>query len=85
MVQIGRAESPSSRDQAQMDREVAEMEHSRITSNSTASSSSDLEVGAPRVGPSDFELLKVVGQGAFGKVRSCLLVYTTSGAMYFLS
>ena len=63
------AEVPSaSQSQAQMQREEAEREHSRMTSNSTASSSVDVAVGPPKVGPSDFELLKVVGQGAFGKV-----------------
>ena len=52
------------------------MRHSRVVSNSTATSSqNDAAIAgstpiakAVKVGPTDFELLRVVGQGAFGKV-----------------
>ena len=57
------------------------MQQCRLVSNSTASSSQESlakaetangEARGPatpaRVGPNDFELLRVVGQGAFGKV-----------------
>jgi hypothetical protein len=33
-----------------------------------------------RLGPSDFELLRVVGQGAFGKVISCFIIQTISAS-----
>lgn len=55
--------------QAQIESEEAEMQHSRVVSNSKASCSREGQTRTPpRVVPSDFELLKVVGQGSFGKV-----------------
>jgi hypothetical protein len=35
-------------------------------------SSSSTDQSAAKLGPQDFEILKVVGQGAFGKVRDWL-------------
>lgn len=53
------------------------MRQSRVISNSGASSSQQAgdsgaapgQCKAPRVTPNDFELLRVVGQGSFGKVH----------------
>ena len=44
------------------------MQRSRVISNSKASCSQGEGASPARVGPNDFELLKVVGQGSFGKV-----------------
>jgi hypothetical protein len=40
-----------------------------LQSDGPVLSASATDASAPKLGPQDFEILKVVGQGAFGKVR----------------
>jgi hypothetical protein len=43
-----------------------------LLSDGPVLSASATDASAPKLGPQDFEILKVVGQGAFGKVRGLL-------------